>query len=213
MTQLDALPYRIYLLAYDTGRARLFDRTRTAFLARAAVLTELALRGKLTAANHPEVTGPDLTGDPVLDGMLAEISQHDLSWRSLIRRHYRLTLAAVEQQLQAAGVIAIRRHRTLGLLPRRAIDLRDPAAAARVRDEFTSVLDGTVPAADVNAADAALVALAASGRVRTVLSRPQARRHADRISALTSRLSALSPGLEGAVRRIEMMVVSAQGGG
>jgi hypothetical protein len=45
-----------------------------------------------------------------------------------------------------------------------------------------------------------------------VLSRPQARRHADRIDALTGRLAALSPGLEGAVRRIEMMAVSAQGG-
>jgi hypothetical protein len=56
MTQLGALPYQVYLLAYDLDKHRLFDRTRTAFLTRAAVLIELALRGKLSVASQPLVT-------------------------------------------------------------------------------------------------------------------------------------------------------------
>lgn len=36
---------RIYLTAYDTPAHDLYDRTRTGFLLRAAVLAELAIRG------------------------------------------------------------------------------------------------------------------------------------------------------------------------
>src|SRR5580693_7942145 len=48
-SQPGSLPGRIYLLAYDLDRRQLFDRTRTAFLTRAAVLIELAWRGQLDA--------------------------------------------------------------------------------------------------------------------------------------------------------------------
>src|ERR1700727_281572 len=77
----ESLAGRIYLLAYDLDRRQLFDRTRTAFLTRAAVLIELAWRGQLDADGHPAATGPgitgaDITGDLVLDRVLAQIRPH-----------------------------------------------------------------------------------------------------------------------------------------
>jgi Golgi phosphoprotein 3 (GPP34) len=216
-----SLPGRIYLLAYDLERRQLFDRTRTAFLTRAAVLIELAWRGQLDADGHPAATGPgtaagttgpDATGDLVLDRALAQIRPHRRSWKRLLRRDYRQTLDLVEQQLESAGLIRRTRHRALGLVPRYTIELLDDGPAAEAQARFTSVLrDG--PAVDeVSRTDAALVALAAAGRVRTVISPADRRRYGDRITALTDRLGATSPGLASAVRGIEMTIVAARGG-
>ena len=221
-SQPGSLPGRIYLLAYDLERRQLFDRTRTAFLTRAAVLIELAWRGQLDADGHPAATGPgtagagttgpDATGDLVLDRALAQIRPHRRSWKRLLRRDYRQTLDLVEQQLKSAGLIRRTRHRALGLVPRYAIELLDDGPAAEAQARFTSVLrDG--PAVDeVSRTDAALVALAAAGRVRTVISHADRRRYGDRITALTDRLGATSPGLANAVRGIEMTIVAARGG-
>jgi hypothetical protein len=132
MAQLDALPYRMYLLCYDLDRRRLFDRTRAAFLTRAAVLTELALRA--------------------------------------------------------------------------------PDDAATAQRHFALVVRGTAPAASVSDADAALVALAAGGRARTVLTRRDRLGHADRIGELSGRLALVAPGLADAVRALDRTIVAAQAG-
>jgi hypothetical protein len=207
-----SLPARLYLLAYDPDRRQLFDRTRTAFLTRAAVLIELAWRGELDADGHPAATGPGATGDLVLDRALAQIRRHRRSWKGLLRRDYRQTLDLVEQQLEAAAVIRRTRRRVLGLVPRYAIELLDDAPVVEAQAHFTSIL-GDGPAVDeVSDTDAALVALAAAGRIRTVLSRTDQHRYGDRIDALTERLGTTSPGLASAVRGIEMTIVAARGG-
>jgi Golgi phosphoprotein 3 (GPP34) len=212
MAQLDALPYQVYLLAYDLDKHRLFDRTKTAFLTRAAVLIELALRGQLSVASQPLVTRPDPTGDPVLDRALAEVQQHVRTWKALFRRDYRQTLDLVEQQLESAGVIELRRRRLLGLVPRHTIHMRETAAAAQVQDRVATILLGGEPAAEVSDADAALVVLASVGHVRTVISRRDRHSHARRVDALTVRLGAIAPGLAEAVRDLEMTMIAAQGG-
>jgi hypothetical protein len=211
MAQLDALPYRMYLLAYDLDRRRLFDRTRTAFLTRAAAVTELALRGSLTADSHPAAAA-GATGDPVLDQVLAEAGERDGGWKALLRRNYRPTLDAVERQLEAAGVITVRRRRVLGLLSRRETGLPDPAAVAAAQRHFAQVVQGSEPAVSISDADAALVALAAGGRARTVLSRRDRQGHAARVEELAGRLAAIAPGLADAVRGLERTIVAAQGG-
>jgi hypothetical protein len=211
MTQLGALPYQVYLLAYDLDKHRLFDRTRTAFLTRAAVLIELALRGKLPIASQPLVARPDPTGDPVLDRALADAQQHVRTWKALFRRDYRQTLGLVEQQLESAGVIELRR-RLLGLVPRHTIGMRDTAAAAQVQDRVASILMGGEPVAGVSDADAALVVLASIGHVRTVISRRDRHSRARRVDALTARLGAIAPGLAEAIRGLEMTMIAARGG-
>jgi uncharacterized glyoxalase superfamily protein PhnB len=92
------------------------------------------------------------------------------------------------------------------------IELPDDAPAAKAQAHFTSILrDG--PAVDeVSSTDAALVALAAAGRVRTVISPAGRRRYGDRISAMTDRLGTTAPGLARAVRGIEMTIVAARDG-
>jgi hypothetical protein len=212
MTQLGALPYQVYLLAYDLDKHRLFDRTRTAFLTRAAVLIELALRGKLSVASQPLVTRPDPTGDPVLDRALAEAQQDVRTWKALFRRDYRQTLGLVERQLESAGVIELRRRRLLGLVPRHTIDMRETAAAAAVQDHVASILLGGEPVAEVSDADAVLVVLASVGHVRTVISRRDRRSRARRVDVLTVRLGAIAPGLAEAVRGLEMTMIAARGG-
>ncbi|HEY1674850.1 MAG TPA: GPP34 family phosphoprotein [Streptosporangiaceae bacterium] len=211
-SQPGSLPGRIYLLAYDLDRRQLFDRTRTAFLTRAAVLIELAWRGKLDADGHPAATGADTTGDLVLDRALTQIRPHRRSWKRLIRRDYRQTLDLVEHQLESAGVIRRTRHRALGLVPRYAIELLDDRPAAEAQAHFTTILRDGPTVDEVSRTDAALVALAAAGRVRTVISHADRRRYGDRITALTDRLGTTSPGLASAVRGIEMTIVAARGG-
>jgi Golgi phosphoprotein 3 (GPP34) len=213
----ESLPGRVYLLAYDLDRRRLFDRTRTAFLTRAAVLIELAWRGQLDADGHPAATGPDATGagatgDLVLDRALTQLRPHRRSWKGLLRRDYRPTLDLVERQLESAAVIRRSRHRALGLVPRYAIELPDDAPVAEAQAHFTSILrDG--PAVDeVSDTDAALVALAAAGRVRTVISPADQRHYRDRITAMTDRLGTTSPSLASAVRGLEMTIIAARGG-
>ncbi|MFG2958382.1 hypothetical protein ACGF5O_32265 [Streptomyces sp. NPDC048291] len=64
----------------------------------------------------------------------------------------------------------------------------------------------------VLAADAVLLALAAAGRVRTVVSRQDQKTLRARIDACTGRLGTLAPGLEHAVRALPTTMIAAQGG-
>jgi hypothetical protein len=181
------------------------------------VLIELAWRGKLDADGHPAATGPgtsgaDATGDLVLDRALAQIRPHRRSWKGLLRRDYRQTLDLVERQLESAAVIRRTRHRALGLVPRYAIELLDAGPAAEAQAPFATILRDGAAVDEVSRTDAALVALAAAGRVRTVITHADRRRYGDRITALTDRLGTTSPGLASAVRGIEMTIVAARGG-
>jgi hypothetical protein len=85
-------------------------------------------------------------------------------------------------------------------------------AAAEAQAHIASILRNGRPVDDVSRADAALVGLAAVGRVRTVISREDRRRHGDRIEAMTDRLGTMAPGLAHAARRLERTMVAAQGG-
>jgi hypothetical protein len=104
------------------------------------------------------------------------------------------------------------RRRALGLVPRYAIELLDDAPAAEAQAHFARVLRDGPAVDDVTSPDAALVALAAAGRVRTVISQADRRRYGDRIAAMTDRLGTTAPGRASAVRGIEMTIVAARGG-
>src|SRR4051812_27543481 len=102
---MDALPYRMYLLAHDEAARGPYDRARTAFLVRAAALVDLTRRGHLTQhQNAARVTGPGPVGDPVLDDVLGEAAASTRGWRHLARHNRTRTLTAVEDQLAARGL-------------------------------------------------------------------------------------------------------------
>jgi Golgi phosphoprotein 3 (GPP34) len=120
------LHYRTYLLAYDLSKGKLYDRTRTAFLCRAAVLTELAIRGLiLDNGDHPRAAEGGSADDPVLAAALAQISAHDRSWQAWLRRSYKETLTATESSLQSMKVITVSHTRVLRLFRRTRVTVAD----------------------------------------------------------------------------------------
>ncbi|NEB00474.1 GPP34 family phosphoprotein [Streptomyces sp. SID13726] len=205
-----SLHHRMYLLAHDEQARGPYDRSRTGLLVRAAALAELALRGRLTETGGGSVTvaGTGSTGDPVLDEVLRQAPGH--GWKQLVRRDRGQTLAAVEDRLAAQGLLTVEASR----LRRggRRVTVSDPAVLRAERERMAAVLHGATPVADIPAADAALSALAAAGKVRSVVSRQDARALRDRIDACTGRLGTLAPGLEQAVRDLPTTMIAAQGG-
>ncbi|MFJ3891588.1 MULTISPECIES: GPP34 family phosphoprotein [unclassified Streptomyces] len=207
---IDDLPGLMYLLAHDDASEGPYDRSRTGFLVRAAALVDLASRGRLEERDGTvAVCGTEPTGDPVLDAVLRDAAAGH-GWKRLVRRHRRPTLTRVEDRLLAAGLLTAtaRRTRPGGRRP----TVADRAASAVVRARVSAALCGDGPVAEVPAADAALLALAAAGGVRSVVSRQDARTYRARIDACTHSLAALAPGLEKAVRTLPMTMVAARGG-
>jgi hypothetical protein len=119
MDRPEGVPYRLHLLAYDLDKEDLYDRTRTAFLMRVAVLTELALQGKLVEVEGTvKVATPDMTGDQALDETLLQVGADRRTWKSWVRRDYKETLEAAERQLVAQGLITLHAKRCWVLSPR-----------------------------------------------------------------------------------------------
>jgi hypothetical protein len=211
-----SLPARAYLLACDTARDRLPDRERVALLVRAAALTDLVLRGRIADdGGRPVVTGAGGTGHLVLDDLLAEFAADPhRKWRARVRRGARETLRSLEAQLDAAGVIALRTSRVLGLFPRRRPEVREPAAAAGLRDEVRAALRSDAP---VSADVAALTSLAAAVELGAVLPRGERRRHRDRLARLEEQAGAAVPALRKVIRELRAArtaaIAAASGGG
>jgi hypothetical protein len=88
----------------------------------------------------------------------------------------------------------------------------DRALVAGLQEEARTLLHGSQPTAEIDPADAAVVALAAAGRVPAVISRKESREYKARIDALTSRVGAIAPGLGPAFQSIRMTMIAAQGG-
>ncbi|MEU9128413.1 GPP34 family phosphoprotein [Kitasatospora sp. NPDC048540] len=202
-----------YLMAFDTDRQTLFDRTRTGFLVRAAVLAELARRGSVADdGGTVAVAEAEPTGDPVLDAALTEVGAHARRWKAWIRRDREDTLEAVEQQLAVLGAVLIEDRDPYGPPARRRVLVPDPAEALAVQRATAALLRGEGDPARVGLGEAALAALAAAGGVGLVVSRGERRAHRDRVTALTGRLSELSPALARAVGGLGTTLVAAQGG-
>ncbi|MFI6404784.1 GPP34 family phosphoprotein [Streptomyces sp. NPDC050548] len=181
----DDLPCLMYLLAYDDSAEGPYDRARTRLLVRAATLVDLAARGR-----------------PGEDG--------GRDWKRLVRRHRRRTLTEVEDRLVAAGVLTVRAPRTP--FGRRRATVTDRATPAAVRVRVSEALHGDVPVTELPVADAALLALAAAGGIRPVVSRRDRKTYRARIDACTDSLAALAPGLDKAVRTLPTTMIAGQGG-
>ncbi len=199
----------MYLLAHDAAAEGPYDRSRTELLVRTAALADLALRGRLGENdNTVSVSGTEPTGVPVLDGVLRDAAGG--GWKHLMRRHRRQTLTQVEDQLAAAGVLTVDEPRTR--FGTRRLTVADPGVPAALRARVSAALHGDGPAREIPAADAVLLALAAAGGIRSVVSRQDHKTHRARIDACTGRLAALAPGLGKAVRALPMTMIAAQGG-
>jgi hypothetical protein len=131
-------------------------------------------------------------------------------WKHLVRRHRKQTLTQVEDRLAAAGVLAVKAPRTP--FGARRLTVTDRAVPAVLRARVSEALHGERPVRELPAADAALLALAAAGGIRSVVPRRDRKTFRARIDACTGSLAALAPGLEKAVRTLPMTMIAAQGG-
>ncbi|GGN64547.1 hypothetical protein GCM10011579_034040 [Streptomyces albiflavescens] len=209
---MNALPYRMYLLAYDASARGPYDRARTGFLVRVAALVDLTLRGHLMEREGAvRVTEPGPVGDPVLDRVLDEVAASTHGWKHLTRRRGTQTLQAVEDQLAARGQLIVEPGR-IPVLSGRHATVPDPDAVRALHAYVTAILRAATSAHEVALEDAALVALAAAGRIGSVVSGQDRRRHRARIDDLTGRLGELAPGLEATVRGLRTTMIAAQGG-
>ncbi|MFE7168374.1 GPP34 family phosphoprotein [Streptomyces sp. NPDC057616] len=207
---IDDLPSLMYLLAYDDTAEGPYDRPRTRLLLRAAALIDLALRGRLREHDGTvTVSGTGPAGHPALDGML-----HDAAgghgWKHLVRTHRKRTLTEVEDRLAAGGVLTVKEPRTP--FGTRRVTITDRALTTALHARVSAALRGDAPVRDLPTADAALLALAAAGAVRPVVSRQDQKTYRDRIDACTATLAVLAPGLEKAVRDLPTTMIAAQGG-
>nr|WSY55382.1 GPP34 family phosphoprotein [Streptomyces sp. NBC_00886] len=207
---IDDLACLMYLLAHDDGAEGPYDRSRTELLVRAAALVDLASRGRLKETGGTvTVSGTEPVGDPVLDGVLRDAAGRH-GWKHLVRRHRKRTLAQVEDRLAAAGLLTLRAPRTR--FGTRRSTVTDRAVPAALRTRVSTALHGDGPVTELPATDAALLALAAAGAIRSVVSRRDHKTFRARIDACTGRLGARAPGLEKAVRTLPMTMIAARGG-
>ncbi|MFF9113537.1 GPP34 family phosphoprotein [Streptomyces sp. NPDC014805] len=206
----DDLACAMYLLAHDEAAERPYDRSRTALLVRAAAVVDLAMRGRLEEDRGTvTVSGTAPTGSPVLDRVLRDaLAGH--SWKHLLRRHRKRTLSDVEDRLTATGVLTVTEPRTR--FGARRLSVTEPAVTAALYARVSAALHGNGPVNELPAADAALLALAAAGGIRAVVSRRHRKAFRSRIDACTGTLGALGPGLEQAVRALPTTMIAAQGG-
>lgn len=194
----DSLPARMFLLAYDLRKQKMSGGgSRLGYVLRAAALTELYLDGRLGEERRRPV--PGTPGDDPY-GLLAQISaSRPRSWQYWIRKDSRAFVGTVRDELERDGWIRVRRHRVLGLFPAHRVTVRDPRAVKELWGGASSALRGS-PVAHVNSYDAAAVALAAAGELKTVVPGPDRRRHKRRIEKLTARTGPAAPAMRKIIR-------------
>jgi hypothetical protein len=184
------------LLAYDTSKRRLTSRGQLGVLVRAASLTELFLGGSLR----------DVNGKPCVEGaatspVLAEIANsRPRRWAYWVGRGDRNALRAIQDELVGTRTIQLEPSRFLGIFPATRVVVLDPMVVQRLRGAVNRTLSGSGPADQVDPLDAAMVALAAVGGLRSAIDRHTARAYKSRIAELTLSAGPAVPALRSVIQ-------------
>ncbi|MFF2851140.1 GPP34 family phosphoprotein [Streptomyces sp. NPDC058001] len=205
-----SLPARLYLLSWDTAKLKITGASHLGHLVRAGALTELALGGLLVDDDGVvKPVDPDArTGDPVLDGLMELIEEsRPRKWKSWVTSRAGVTLDAVRAQLVANGQLRADRRRVLGVFPSVDYSLEGVRTVDALREEALAVLRGPLPVDQVSDRDAALVALAAAGEVRTLASGKERKLHKQRIEELGERAGAAAPALRKAIQEVRTAMI------
>jgi hypothetical protein len=207
MSMPESLPARMYLLAYDTDKNRLTSRGQLGLVLRAAALADLYLSERLADEDgKPKATGGRPAGDPLLDDVVRQITdQRPKAWYRWIGRKEHGAVRAVRDQLEAEDRITVNRR---ALLPDK-IELRDRRAVEKYADSVRAAL--RQPAARAEPRTAAVLALAAYGEVKTVISRRERREHRQRLDELAVYTGPVADALKKALRNKRAAMASAGG--
>lgn len=200
----ESLTAQLYLLAYDAEKHTLtVGRSELGYLLRAAAVVDLQLHGRLRDhLGKVQVSSPQPVGEPVLDALLAEIIESTpRSWRRWVQRNHRAFRRAVQDRLASLGVITVQSRRVLGVVPVTTVQPRPPGTLTGLMTRVHEALEPVRPVSDVDAQDAALVALAGAARLKTVLPRQLRRAHKQRIAQLAARTGPVVTALHKAIRQ------------
>jgi hypothetical protein len=192
----------MYLLAYDTGRRRMTAWLQLGYVLRAAALTDLLQCAVLTDDSGKARLRPGaVVGDPVLDAVCQQIAgSRPRTWRHWVGRRDGAMKRAVRDQLAAAGWIRVEPRRILGISAPK-VTVRDTRAVKRLTSMVSAALRSPVDRVDPR--DAALVALAASGDLKTALPRATRRRHKERIARLSEQTGPIAKALRNVIRQAQ----------
>ena len=186
MQRPDILPAQLFLLAVDPARRRLTGRSELGYVLRAAALVDLQLTGHLVDdGGRPKSAENPVPPDPALEPVLRQVTADPRRrWAYWVRKDARRAIGTVRDQLVEGRRIELQPYRILGLVPATRIVVLEPFGRDRIVGAVEAALGDGWP---VGARTAALVALAAAARMRTVLPAGKRRAHRDRIAQLTAR--------------------------
>lgn len=199
----DSLPGRLYLLAYDTDRQRMSRCRDLGYVLSAAALADLYLNGHLTEeSGRPRVFVRKPGPGPVLDDVLRQIDgSRPRPWFHWVRKGSHGIVRTVRDRLAEDGWIRVEPHRHLGIFPGHRVTVRDPRVVKHLARQATAALRDGRPAAKADPLEAATVALAAHGRLRTVVDPKQRRRYKERVNELAAVSGPAAPALRKAIRQ------------
>ncbi|TDW89183.1 GPP34 family phosphoprotein [Kribbella sp. VKM Ac-2566] len=214
----NSLAARVFLLAYDPERGRLTARSKLGKVLRAAVLIDLQLSGNIdddngrarVATPGPRSTGSRSAGsgsagsgsvpapvDPVVAAVLEELrAVGPRRWRHWIDRRAGVTVRQVRDELARAHLIKVEPHRVLGIFPAARITLRQPLVRRHILQSARDTLRPSRLVTRVDLRDAAVVVLASTADLRTVVTKEQQARHKDRLAQLAVRVGPVVPALK-----------------
>lgn len=174
---------RLYLLAYDRQKRRIRGGGHFGYALRAAALADLYLRGHLADENGKVHTAiaPKPT-DPILKSLLEQVgASKPRTWGHWVTKSAGKTPRAVRDQLEHSLWLSVEPRRILGIIPADEVGLRQEHQVARLLTELNSVLRGGQMIARIDKRQAALIALAATAELPTVVARADRRQYKTRI--------------------------------
>ncbi|MGH4028622.1 GOLPH3/VPS74 family protein [Actinomycetota bacterium Odt1-20B] len=203
-----SLPARLYLLAANPAKGRVSASMDLDVVVRACALAELAQRGFIAEVNG--IVTPVLgarTGDPVLDELMELIEEsRPKGWRPWMTHRSRATLEAVRDGLVAGGYLRVVRVKRLGVFPGRRHELERAGYVELLQGEALAVLrrsEGGSEGVDaVPVDDAALVVIASTGAIRTLVRGLDHWRYKERLEELAARAGAERAGLPEALANL-----------
>ncbi|MEV6987249.1 GPP34 family phosphoprotein [Sphaerisporangium sp. NPDC051017] len=168
----DTLPERLYLLTYDVEKKRMTYCSERGYLMRAGILAELLLAGHIADATGGPVAQAKTVADPLLDETLQMVAaSRRRTWQHWVNKGSGAAARQVRDRLESGGWIRVERGRVLGFIPRTKVTVRDTRVPKRLASTVASALRGPHPASRLDPRDAALAALAATLRLKTVMPR------------------------------------------
>jgi Golgi phosphoprotein 3 GPP34 len=198
----ETLPGELFLLAYDTRKKRLTNRSQLGYILRAGALNELYLRGHLVDADGKAQAAKKSTGlDSVLTGVLEQVSASSpKKWQHWVRKDPRAMFHAVRDQLAADRVIKVEPYRVLGIFPATRVTLRQPQVASRLASKVGSIARGRQPLSRVGAHDTALTALITASDIKVTVSGKDRRENKKTITQLTAAAGPVAPALRRVIK-------------